>query len=445
MSVQYDFLIIGEDEASLCAAACAARAGARAALLRPNRQKKQNAPAASPAIPNFVWRRLELQDYDLTLEPISAHVTLFKDGSSMVTYAGSKETGQALAERNIDDHLVWDDFIDEVSSLAEENLSTLPFARANPANGKVLASFLSDATALDRTARLFGSCADLIDDYLSSQTLKTHISAHALAAAGSSDLETGSASAVSEFFDEHSWRLRTPKDAASLRAVLEKVCQDAGVDIHSGKITEIASEGENYVLVMLGAEEELKTRTIFFSTPDAAWQAGAHGSVLNSTSGGAHASVTVRFKLSDRIPPAAADDKAIFQIVDDIDDVRDARAAAVKGKLFDKTPVEFEYTANGEIIARTNYFPAAFYEDGAWRGWTGQDRQAAAAIVKSRLISRMPDLASQIRRAEAEVITPTTKPGLFDDCDKVVIQMRRHNSIAAAVKLIDEIMARDAK
>ena len=106
-------------------------------------------------------------------------------------------------------------------------------------------------------------------------------------------------------------------------------------------------------------------------------------------------------------------------------------------------PVEFEFAPNGELIARSSYLPAAFYEDGEWRGWTGQDRQAAAAIMRERLASRMPGFANYIRRSEAEVSAPPAGPSPFAGCDRVVIQPRRHDAIGAAVKLIDRVMAGD--
>ncbi len=434
MSGQYDFLVIGGDEASLCAAASAAKAGARTALLRIAQRKKQSTMAATSAIPNFVWRRLDLQEYDLLLEPASARVTLFKEGDPFVTYANGRATSDALAERGVDDHFVWTDFIEEVAALSNGGALKEPYATSTPASGKALAALLSDPAALDRAARLHGPCADLVDDYFTDAQLKAHVSAHALSLAGAGDRDAGSASAVAEFFQEESWRMRTPKDATSLLAVLEQVCKDAGVDSYSGKVTEVVADGAKHASVTIGAEEKLKVRHIFFATPDAAAAAGVR------QNGAAHASFTVRFKLSDRIEPPAGDDGAIFQIIDDGEDIREARAAAVNGKLFDGAPVEFEFTPNGEIIARTSYFPAAFYEDGDWRGWTGQDRQAAAAIIKKRIAERLPDFTASVRRTETEVTTPLAGRSHFENCSRIIVQPHRHSAISAAVRLIDEVM-----
>ena len=57
-------LLIGDDEASLCAAACAQKAGAKVAIgALVEIEKKKQTVGALPSVPNFIWRRLDLQDY----------------------------------------------------------------------------------------------------------------------------------------------------------------------------------------------------------------------------------------------------------------------------------------------------------------------------------------------------------------------------------------------
>jgi hypothetical protein len=141
--------------------------------------------------------------------------------------------------------------------------------------------------------------------------------------------------------------------------------------------------------------------------------------------------------------PPGGDAKALFQVIDAGADLQEARDAAVAGRLFDRLPVEFEFTPAGEIVARSSYLPAAFYEDGEWRGWTGQDRQAVATIVRERLASRMPGLAARIRRTEADVAAPSSAASPFAGCERVTVQPRRHDAVSAAVKLIDQVMAAD--
>jgi phytoene dehydrogenase-like protein len=445
MNGQCDILVIGDDEASLAAAAAAAKAGARVALLRPAERKKRPA-ATAPAIPNFVWRRLDLQDYDLTLEPVSARVTLFGEGAPLTTYANARATSDALAEQDVGDHLLWSDFLEEASALAGDDYLSSSYFNAAAPGGKALAVLLGDSGALARAARLFGPCADVLDDYFENDRLKAHVSAHALAKAGFGDREAGSATALAESFSEDAWRVRTPKDSVALREVLEKVCQDAGVEMLAGKVTEISAPSGKFIVVSIGADDKIRTRRIFFATPEAALAAGA----LNCAGlGGASlgragcATFTIRFKLSEPMDPPGGDAKALFQVIDAGADLQEARDAAVAGRLFDRLPVEFEFTPAGEIVARSSYLPAAFYEDGEWRGWTGQDRQAVATIVRERLASRMPGLAARIRRTEADVAAPSSAASPFAGCERVTVQPRRHDAVSAAVKLIDQVMAAD--
>lgn len=439
MNGQYDFLVIGDDEASLAAAGAAAKAGALVAVQRPFERKKRS-PAAAPPVPNFVWRRLDLQDYELTLEPVSARVTLPKEGGPVATYESVRRTAEALEAAGGADHAVWADFFEEIAALEEDEYLTRALYDGETPGGREFAALLADPQLLAKAARLFGPCADLLDDYFADPKLKLHVAAHALSLAGAGPRETGTASALVEWAG--AWRVRTPKDGPSLRIVLERVCHDAGVAFTAEKIAEIAPGGGRTAAVVLASDEKLRVGRIFFATPDAAAAAGA-AHCRNGFGYAGHAVFSMRFRLADGVEPPGGDRNAIYQIVDEAGDVQKARDAAVEGRLYDRMPVEFEYAPNGEMIARSSYLPAAFYEDGEWRGWTGQDRQAAAAIMRERLSSRMPGFANYIRRSEAEVFAPPAGPSVFSGCDRVVIQPRRHDAIGAAVRLMDRMMAGD--
>ncbi len=434
MNGQFDFLVIGDDEPSLAAAAAAAKAHARVALLTTGDRKKRASPA-SPAIANFVWRRLDLQDYDLTLEPVSARVTLLKEGAPVATYASARETADSLAEKGSPDHLLWRDFIEEMTVLgAAPVYAPKGYDKPGAPGVKAFAALLSDPAHLEQAARLFGSCAGILDDYFSDDRLRAHLSAHALAAGGRGDREAGSAQALTAFLDPDSWRVRAPKGGAALRAVLEQVCQDAGVETTQKKPVDAAANGK-FTNITFDGDDKIKVKHIFFATPASARQWGVGE--------GAHADFTVRFKLNDKVDAPLGDDDAIFQVIDDGADIQAARDAALQGKLCDRMPVEFEFTGNGEVIARSAYLPAAFFEDGEWRAWTGQDRQAAASIIRERLSSRMPGFATHIRRTETELSAPPSGVSPFAHCGRVIIQPHRHNAISAAVKLIDQVVAGD--
>ncbi len=444
MNGSFDFLVIGDDEASLAAAGAAAKTGARVAVQRPFERKKRS-PAASPAVPNFVWRRLDLQDYDLTLEPVSARVTLLKEGGAVTSYASARETAAALESAESEDYLVWRDFLDEMAALCEDGYLTDALYKGEAPGAKRFAALLSDPLLLDKAARLFGPCADLLDDYFTDPRLKAHVAAHALSLAGAGPREAGSASALSEYIEADAWRVRTPKEGPSLRAVLERICQDAGVDFTAEKVVEIEPVSGKHLTVTFANDASIKVKHVFFATPDAAAAAGASGpgAMMNGLGYAGHAVFSMRFRLAEGVEPPGGDLKALYEIIDSAEDLQNARDAAVEGRLYEQLPVEFEFAPNGELIARSSYLPAAFYEDGEWRGWTGQDRQAAAAVMRERLSSRMPGFASYIRRFETEVAAPPAGPSPFAGCNRVIVQPRRHDAISAAVKLMDRVMAGD--
>jgi phytoene dehydrogenase-like protein len=363
---------------------------------------------------------------------------LFKEGASFATYANARATTDALAEQDSADHLLWRDFIEDMAALAADH----PYGPAGTTRApavKAFAAMLSDAGALEKSARLFGPCADILEDYFTDPRVKAHLAAHALSGTGRGEREAGSAEMLTEFLDEDAWRVRTPKDSPALRAVLEQACQDAGVVITTEKPVEVSQTGK-IVTISFGGEDKIKVKHVFFATPGAASLAGASDS-QGALGQSAHAEFTMRFRLADGAEKPSGGANAIFQIIDDRGDLQAARDAAVQGKLYDNLPIEFEYASNGELIARSSLLPAAFFEAGEWRGWTGQDRQAVAAIIKERLSSRIPDFASHIRRTETELSAPPSGKSLFSACDRVIVQPHRHNAVSAAVKLIDQVMA----
>ncbi len=445
MTAHFDFLIIGDDEASLCAAACAGRAGARTALLRSAKSNKKANAGALPNIPNFIWRRLELQEYGLSLEPVSARVTLFESGEPFVTLAENRETRAVLVKAGVRDHALWEDFVEEATGLASGGFITSAASGALMGGENLLAEMLGDMAALNQAGRLAGSCRALLDDCFEDDRLKDHIAAHSLAPAGLGGAEPGSVLALAEFFDSDAWRVRAEGDGKSLREILEKACDLSGVKTYLNTISHVSSDSGKYKEIILSEnDEKLKTRYVFFATPDAAIEAGAgHCSLGSAMRGGGGATVSIRLKLSERIEPPAQDENAIFQIIDRGTDLQAARDAVNCGRLPERLPVEFEILRTGSILARSAYCPAVFYEDGEWRGWTSQDRQAVAARIKERLISRMPEMANLIRKTKIEVTGAVDADAVFSDCARIIVQPARHNSISAAVKLIDRVMASD--
>ncbi len=444
MIAAYDLLVVGGDEASLCAAACAARSGARVGLLRSRREAKKSADASICAVPNFVWRRLDLQDFGIKLEPVSARVTLMSEDQSVATYASARATDDALAGNGSEDHLLWQSFVGDMAQLKQA--SSAANGSASPKNGaNVVTAFLEDRRQLSALGQLSGSCTDLLDDYFSDSKLKTHVAAHALGGAGLGGREFGTASVLPEFVSEGAWRARVSEGHSPIRATLGTICEESGVTMIEGALLSVSAEGGKYKMVEISGGETLKTRIVFFASPDAAVLAGIETPFV-SMPAGRSATAIMRFKLKKPIEPPAADETAMFQIVDSIHELQEARDCAVNGQLPDPLPVEFEFADNGDLIAQTKYCPKAFKEENEWRDWTGQDRQIVAARILKRLTSRMPEITNAIKKSKITLLGADdgeNSARAIAPSDLILVQPSRHNVIGAAVQMIDKVLGHD--
>jgi phytoene dehydrogenase-like protein len=429
MAANYDLLVVGDDAPGLCAAAAAAKTGAAVLLAPAGAVRVPRSPSICD-IPNFVWRRLELQDYGLALEPISARITLLEDGVAATTLRGAAETADALAGDDDDAAALWPALVEDMRALGEDAAS-LHTERANAL------SAVADARSLSALGRAAGSTSELLDDYLNGGPLSAHVSAHALSLSGQGGEEAGSAMALPEFFDEHSWRVRSAPGSRSLNGALRRVCEVQGVETAPTPVRDASADGARFNSLNFGDETKRKARRILFATPDAAETAGYKTPGVYN--GGR---AVLRLVLRREVEPPAGDGNAIFQIVDKSSDLESARNAALDGRLSDRPPVAFEFTDKGDIIAHTSYIPKRLRDDEGWRNWTGQDRQALTKIMIDQLASRIDGLRDRIRKKELVVIAGTKDDARpFARAQHVFVQPKRHNAIAAAVTLVDKVLA----
>ena len=458
MAALFDVLIIGDDEASFCAAACAAKGGARIALARPRTAEKDtiekplNDGAATAAVPNFIWRRLDLHEFGVSLEPVSARVTLLEDGQTVATYASERETAEKLLADGIDDGELWSDFVKDTAALKTNGALHGHISGAAPGKKQMngggaagwITELLNDPSATRQAMQLTATCRSLLEDYFVDERLRNHVAAHALSATGLGGEEPGSAFALSEYVEDDAWRMRNAADAKSLRNALLAACDKLGVVSFFGAPKPADEENQKYQEVFIG-DEAIRARYVFFASPSAAVAAGAAriggGAALR---GPQSASAVMRITMNKAMNVGKHDSDALFQIIDDADDLQTARDDAAIGRLPDKLPVEFEFAPNGDLIARTAYCPAAFYEDGEWRSWSSQDLQAVETRMRARLVNRLPDLAESIANTRIEINgaqSETSNWRTDRNIDRVIIQPHAHGAMSAAVKLIDKVIA----
>ncbi len=434
MAATFDVIVIGDDAPSLCAAAAAAQAGANTALAATG-AVTYGGPSVCD-IPNFVWRRLDLQAFGLETEPVSARITLFADGKSTVTHRMPDDTIEALRECDPDAAAIWPAMTDEMRALGESD-----FTAAAGGKAPALATLVS-ARAFADLGLLTGSGAELVEDYVNGGPLNTHINAHALAPFGLGGDEAGSAVALPDFFDENAWRVRAKSGARSIIGALRKACEHHGVEPAAAGIDLAIADGARHNNIIFNNGEKIRARHIFFACPDAAEAAGYDGGESHAPVNGAHA--VMRIKLRDRVEPPAGDPGALFQIVDRTGEMKKARDAAIMGRICDALPVQFEFTDKGDIIARSAYIPMRLQEEGEWRDWTGQDRQLLASTIVNRLASRINGLHEQVKKTDLKIVTRNSVgERKFAGAQNVTLQPRRHNAIAAAVALIDTVLSHD--
>ncbi|MEM8772621.1 MAG: hypothetical protein AAGD92_13325 [Pseudomonadota bacterium] len=439
MASAFDFLIAGDDAPSLIAAAAAARAGASTLIVAP-KKNKQIAPPSFPDIPNFVWRRLNLQDHNFSLQPVSARITLLDDGVSAQSFRTDRETAETLQYDDPDAAALLPVFSDEMRALgASADKINDSNAEGVPAALAVL--FDDDGLSdLSDLSKLSGAANEVLDDYLNGGPVSSHISTHALSLAGLGGEEAGSAQIFPEFFDDAAWRARTAKGSQPLMKILHKICAESGVVMQEGMVSDISPEGAKANSVSFGNDEKIRINRIFFASPDSAAEAGySPGAARQTAFNGA--SATLRLRLRKPIAAPAGDKSAIFQIVDGTCDLRASRHAALTGKLPEKPPVQFEFVGDNEIVAHTAYIPNKLCDEEGWRAWTGQDRQLLMRIMMDRLSSRLDDLGAKVRKQEI-VIQTTREPmrDVYARARNIYMQSKRHNAIAAAVKLVDRAL-----
>ncbi len=441
MTAAFDVLVVGSDEASLCAAACAARGGARVGLLRQKQSSKSQPIASISAVPNAVWRRLDLQDFGVSLDPVSARATLLPEDKAVVTYDSARKTGDALAAEGVDDHLLWSAFLDDMKQL--KRTARLDDMTTTGVNGTApLVSLLEDTQRLAAIGQVTGSCTAQLDDYFSDPELKAHLAAHAMGRVGLGGKELGAALELAEAMDDTAWRVRANGGNKPLFSALEKVCAESGVEFFEGTLVSVTADGNKHKSVNITGDQKVKTRWVFFATPEAAVSAGIDRPASPIASGGM-VTALMRFKLKKPMTPPTADENAVFFILDDIEELQEARDSVIDGQLPETLPVEFEFAANGDVVARTQYCPKAFREENEWREWTGQDRQALAARITQRLSSRMKNFSKAIKKSSIDMIgAETPSSDVIDSSPELfVIQPNHQNSIGAAVRLLDKVLA----
>ena len=435
MVTSYDVCVIGDDAASRFAAAAASRSGANVALVPLAREKTPPRVSISE-IPNALWRRLDLHDFGLKIEPASARVSLMGDDNSCTTYRDQQETEDYFLTSGLDPEFMWADLLDEMAALAP--MADLLSMDEAP----IHALFSTNLATQSDILRSTQSCNDLIAEFFNASPLSTHICAHALSTTGLGGSEPGSAISVCDFLDETTWPARIGGGVDALDEALKEACEKYNVKTLQGPVVRVVNGPGKSMTLELAGELLIKTSRIFFADPVMAEHAG-YAVSFGPTEAVNAAEGVLRLKLKKKISPKVADRQAVFEVVDDIKELVGAREKALMGTLSERVPLTFEFAEDGALIARTRYVPSRLHDDEGWRDWTGQDRQILKKAMIDRLCEALPELKENIRASDLYLEGTTTNDDSapINDARHVYLQRKRHNAIAAAVALMDKALS----
>jgi phytoene dehydrogenase-like protein len=405
----YDLAVIGAEPAGLAAAACAARGGASVALIRAGERGKR--AGSTPGVPDFVWRRLNLEEAGLDAEPVSACVSLFADGATVTTYPDARRTADALAVAAPGDHHLWADFAAELRARWRES-AEIAFASAaagGDARQPLLAA-LAKPEGAAAARRLAGSTLGMLNDYFSSDRLKTHLASLSLAPFGLGGDEPGSSLGLAAIAEGAAWRVRARGRSAGLAEALAEAARAAGVAMPEGRLAEVAPPtGKSRVFALEGGEI-VEARRAMAASLETAARAGvevAPAYAPLARRDGASADIRIKFRKAPPAPAAGKD--AVYFLADTLGAFAEARDAALEGRIAEDMPISFEFVRD-EIVVRAPYCPASLRSDGEEREWTAQDRQSFGAMILRRLEPHLKGAAA-VKSVEVRISPAAAAPG----------------------------------
>ncbi|MEZ5895004.1 MAG: hypothetical protein R3C51_01265 [Parvularculaceae bacterium] len=375
-SRSYDLAIIGADAAGHTAAALAAVLGKSAVVIHTGDETPDYLSFCEPA--NFLWRMLDLHEFDLDLQPVASQRTLgVLDDASGVAGVSFREIAQMtefLHSAHPVDAELWPDFLREVSD-RRHHLAPVQSAGKKP--GAVVIG-AAGRLAVDE----YASFNALIDDYFADESLKTHLVNSIAARFALAGDEAGGVQAAYGAFG--AWPLAIAS-ARALATALEKKCESADVAFIHGPVSDCAPSRGGAASLSFANDERVRVKRVFASSRAVAAVGGfavaGAPSPLDRRRG-----LRASFHLRYEDPPMVGDDApgVRYFIGAGRDGAARARDAMLEGRLTDDAPMMFEIDGN-DIYVTAAFCPARICEDDAMREWTGQDRQALGRQVAERI------------------------------------------------------------
>lgn len=434
----FDLVVIGAEAAGYAAAACAARHGASVALVRAGERKARG--GSTPGVPDFVWRKLNLETAGLDVEPVSARVSLFEDGSSIATYPSAKKTREALEKSAEGDHHLWADFSAELERRWREGADVAYASAAAKIGETPLLDSLRTKDGAAAAGRLAATTAEILEDYFSSAPLKAHLASVALGPFGLGGDEPGSALGLAAMSESAAWRVRPGGKAGALIEALTRAAIEAGVVMPESRLKGLGPFDQKKRSLILEDGGLIEARRIMASSIEIAARADIEVAPSFSPLArrdGAVADIRLKFKKAPEAPAHGKD--ALYFIAESLNDFAEARDAALEGRIADNMPISFEYLRD-EVIVHAPYCPAYLKTEDEIREWSEQDRQALGMAVVRRLEPFLNGAAKSVKRIDIRVAAAAAPPG-DDAASAVPAPPPGLDPIGAAARLALELVS----
>lgn len=431
----FDLVVLGAEPCGYVAAACAARAGASCAIVTTGTERPSL--FATAAIPNAIWRRLDLHEAEFSAQDVTAHISLFEDGHAVATYPNEKETIDALSVNHPGDGALWTDFRQSMKQVT---------AMQSDTGDDLLSEFEEQHIPASMQASRTDTVNTVLDDYFEQDALKAHLAAISGMTFGVGGEEPGSVFALASATDDAAWKT---KNAQGIMEMLRRICEKHNVVEMTSPVRRIFKKGRGDFELAFELGDEIRASCLMTASTHVTKSLGLKSDRdLSALSVKENAEATINVKLSGKAkPPKKIEngEDAIFYIAESADEIRAARDAVLEGRTPETPPLMFEF-GDKEIIVRTPFCPRLIETEDGPREWTGQDRQVLGKQVVDRLSKYLNGSLDGIQRTEVNMIGAgelDPENMLNEDTPVIPTPVSGANDIAAAADLAMRLIDRD--
>jgi len=394
---EVDLVFIGLTNASLVAAGCAAKVGARVVIIKTGYEEEN--PVSNDRPSNAVWRLLGLFENDVKIEPLEALVSVQANTNNLFVREDQQLTRANISLLNEEASLVWGDYLDVTKQFSDASLESIVSADEKSV-------FRKDKLGNGLISSDLITANDLLDDFFDDERIKSHLSSLSLMQFGLAGDEPGSVVALGSGFSDANWRVKTSSGTTQLRKVLLQICAETNVTVVTADIIDV-TEGKRNKCVVFENDEEIGAKFVIAADTTIAQSLG-----LEVETGG---SPLVRRNQTCANISILLSADAITQL----DNVRNtvhylslngretllkARDAVAEGKIPETLPSIFELSGR-TIHVSVPYLPVKISTESELRDWSGQDRQALGNQVLEQVLPHL-----DYSRAEVEKISVSIAP-----------------------------------